>query len=161
MRLANALLTKKLEGKSSMPNETKKIVALVACCKTKLSGSHPAKDLYQSLLFKKSREYAEKNADYWLILSAKHGVLHPDEVIESYDVTLKEMSKKERVVWGNSIKSVLEPIKSKVKLLVLCGEIYCEWLDNSFNYDLPLEGLQIGRRLNALDKLNQMNQNEA
>ncbi len=41
---------------------------------------------YVSQLFKKASAYAELTCDSWYVLSAKHGPVHPDEVIEPYDV---------------------------------------------------------------------------
>jgi len=43
---------------------------------------------YVSQLFKKASAYAELTCDSWYVLSAKHGPVHPGEVIEPYDVRL-------------------------------------------------------------------------
>lgn len=67
-------------------------VALVACAAAKLDHPAPAKDLYVSSLFRKSRAYAERNADAWYILSAKHGLVSPAATIEPYDLTLNSMA---------------------------------------------------------------------
>ena len=50
------------------PQMTK--VALVPCAKGKVESSVAARDLYDSELFRKSRRWAEHNADSWFILSA-------------------------------------------------------------------------------------------
>ncbi len=42
----------------------------------------PAKDLYVSALFDKERAYAERTGIPWFILSAQHGLVAPDEVLE-------------------------------------------------------------------------------
>ncbi|WP_395858435.1 DUF6884 domain-containing protein [Arthrobacter sp. KBS0702] len=39
-------------------------------------------------MFKKASAYAELTCDRWYILSAKHGLLHPDEIIQPYDMRL-------------------------------------------------------------------------
>lgn len=63
-------------------------VGLVGCASQKLRRAAPARELYVSQLFKKASAYAEKTCDRWYILSAKHGLVHPDEVLEPYDVKL-------------------------------------------------------------------------
>lgn len=66
----------------------RRAVCLVACGKTKQNRAVPAKDMYTGDLFKKSRAWAEQNANEWAILSAKHGLLMPDTVIEPYEQRL-------------------------------------------------------------------------
>jgi hypothetical protein len=52
--------------------------------------AEPAKDLYRSALFRLSRAWAERYADAWAVLSAYHGVVEPDQVIEPYDATVAD-----------------------------------------------------------------------
>jgi hypothetical protein len=63
-------------------------VGLVGCAARKLQGPAPARELYVSQLFRKASAYAEATCDRWYILSAKHGLVHPDTVLEPYDVRL-------------------------------------------------------------------------
>jgi len=59
---------------------------LIQCTKTKRNEPAKAKDLYdKSDYFQKMRAYAEAADDEYRILSAKYGLLHPDEKVESYD----------------------------------------------------------------------------
>lgn len=71
-------------------------IALVGCGKSKIDlddgETVPAKDLYDSNYFSLKREYAEICCDKWRILSAKHGLLSPDDEIETYDASLKPSS---------------------------------------------------------------------
>jgi hypothetical protein len=48
----------------------------------------PAGDLYVSSLFMGRRRFVEASCDRWFILSALHGGVDPDEVIEPYDESL-------------------------------------------------------------------------
>ncbi|MGI8497740.1 MAG: DUF6884 domain-containing protein [Gemmatimonadaceae bacterium] len=75
-------------------------VALVSCVKTKGVSSAPAEDLYTSPLFRALRAYAKTHAGEWYVLSAKHGVLRPEQVIAPYEQTLNAMPKRKRVAWG-------------------------------------------------------------
>jgi len=129
-------------------------LVLVACCGPKLSGEHPAGEIYQSDLFLKSREWAEREGNEWAILSAKYGVLKPDEIISSYDVTLNEMPVEKRRLWQEMVKSQLSQYKSD-KIIFLAGNRYCEWVDESWNTERPMEGLGIGQQLAWLKEQNQ------
>ncbi|MFZ4453341.1 DUF6884 domain-containing protein [Salibacterium aidingense] len=69
-----------------------KNLCIIPCGKKKIwdvfPGSGPvyAKDAYQGVLHKKCREYARRNGYGWTILSAKHGFLHPNDIVpENYD----------------------------------------------------------------------------
>lgn len=49
------------------------------------AGKIPAKDAYTSQLFRAQRTYAEAFGTDWVILSARYGLTHPDQLIENYD----------------------------------------------------------------------------
>jgi hypothetical protein len=121
-------------------------IVLVACCGKKLPYAAPAKELYQSELFRKSRAYAEQNGDSWLILSALHGVVHPDATIAPYDVTLNEMSRQARADWSVKVAGQLEPHRSS-EMVVLAGKNYCGWVEHYERVTRPMEGLGIGQQL--------------
>ena len=53
-------------------------VYLVSCVSGKKRGRLPAQDLYESAWFKKARAYVEARGACWFILSAEHGLLHPE-----------------------------------------------------------------------------------
>jgi hypothetical protein len=74
-------------------------VALIACSKMKVEDQVAAEDLYSSPLFRMSRSYAERNAHRWFILSAKHGLLHPETITSPYDTTLNGMALAGRREW--------------------------------------------------------------
>lgn len=64
--------------------------AIIPCCAPKLDGSHPAADLYTSSTFRMQLRAALNitDRDHVLILSAKHGLLALDTIVESYDVKM-------------------------------------------------------------------------
>lgn len=78
-------------------------IGLVGCVKTKWIHPAPAQDLYISTLFKGRRKYVENSCDRWFVLSAKHGLVNPSEVIEPYDVALTEKSNTYRVDWSRQV----------------------------------------------------------
>jgi hypothetical protein len=83
-------------------------VGLVGCVKKKRDVPTPAADLYTSTLFLGRRNVVERTCDRWFILSAKHGVLDPAEIVEPYDMTLTTMSRDERRAWSARVLDQLE-----------------------------------------------------
>jgi len=116
-----------------------------------------------SPLFRKASAYAEATCDRWFILSAKHGLLAPDEVVEPYDVKLgrahRDPERDAPPIWewaarvqgqlGIALADAPEP-----HLVLLAGAQYgtvvmrgCPWPHSE-----PLEGLGIGERLSWLNR---------
>lgn len=137
---------------------TGKPVFLVACAKSKTSSACAAKDLYRSDWFRKARAYVEaQNAD-WYILSAEHGLMHPDTVVAPYDTTLKAMSREDRQAWSAKVYQrliayrLLPGLRSKV--VILAGETYREFIERWMTLDgrqtrgveVPLRGLALGQQ---------------
>jgi hypothetical protein len=87
-------------------------IGLVGCVKEKASGPRAAKDLYVSTLFAGRRGFVQRTCGEWWILSAEHGLVHPDEVIAPYDVTLKDAGRAERREWS---ARVLRAIDERVR----------------------------------------------
>ena len=77
----------------------RKRIGLVGCGKSKLSRPAPAKDLYIGPLFRLSRAWVERFCDEWGILSAKHGLVMPNQVVEPYDVSMASLDKDYRRQW--------------------------------------------------------------
>ena len=127
-----------------------KTTVLVACCGPKLDGIHPAQDLYQSDLFKKSRAYAEKVGDRWAILSALHGVVMPDQRIGNYDRTLTTIPAPERREWTTRVTEQIHDQFPGDRLIVLAGNNYCQWVNGELPAERPMEGLGIGQQLRWL-----------
>lgn len=74
-------------------------ICLVGCGRAKLDRPAPASELYTGPLFTDALGYAQDQLelgrfDAIRILSAKHGLLRLDQVIEPYDVWLGQVSKR-------------------------------------------------------------------
>ena len=96
-------------------------IILISCVKTKRCYAAKAKDLYGSKkhpLFKYRRKYAERVGCPWYVLSAKHGLLHPDEWIEPYECALKGKCRPVKCAWA---ERTLEQITAE--LPPLCGKV--------------------------------------
>ena len=84
-------------------------IVLIACASKKLSRRATAEDLYVSDLFQKSLAYARQMRPAEIfILSAKHGLVRPDDRIDPYDVTLNAMSVAEVKAWSDNVFGQLQ-----------------------------------------------------
>jgi hypothetical protein len=121
---------------------------LVGCCGAKLDHPAPAKDLYQSQLFKKGRAWAERHGDAWMILSALHGAVDPERIIAPYDWKMKQ-TKAYRRDWGLNVRYKLQK-QHPTKIICLAGNDYC-FVWPSYFPDIPIEfplfGMGVGKRL--------------
>jgi hypothetical protein len=65
----------------------------------------PARDLYISPLFRAARAYAERRygPERWFILSARHGLVRPDQLLAPYDLSLRQLTPTERAAWGDRV----------------------------------------------------------
>jgi hypothetical protein len=131
-------------------------VVLISCVSKKLEHRAKAKDIYISQLFTKSLDFAKKtNPKKIFILSAEHHLLDLNTEIEPYNKTLIDMKDSEIRRWANT---VLEQLKKECdilndKFVILAGEKYYRHLIPSLaHYELPMEGLQIGKRLSWLNE---------
>jgi cytoplasmic iron level regulating protein YaaA (DUF328/UPF0246 family) len=133
-------------------------IVLISCVSKKLHHKSKAQNLYVSPLFKKNLQYAKSlNADNIFILSAKYGLLRLNEEIEPYDKTLNKMRSNEIKEWA---KFVLNQLKKSTDLendefVFLAGNNYRKFLLSHIkHYNIPMQGLSIGKQLQWLTKRN-------
>jgi hypothetical protein len=134
-------------------------IALISCSKQKAATARSAKDLYTSSLFTKSRAFVETAKLPWFILSARHGLIAPDQIIEPYDETLNTMPIEGRRAWAHRVGAeIVGRLPRDSELLLFAGERYSEFLvpllkRSSYLVVQPLKGLPLGRRLARLDEM--------
>ena len=134
-----------------------KRAVLVACVGKKKKRAAPARDLYQSTWFKKARRYAELDGNEWYILSAKHGLLHPSEIVEPYDLTLRDYTFRRRTIWAaGGVCRLFDEIPLHWEIVVLAGRDYREpliwFLSNIWPVTVPMMGMGIGKQLAWLNQ---------
>lgn len=79
-----------------------KKLAIMNCKSLKRDSPTPARDMYdKSAQFRAQRDLFEQVYDGWAVLSAKHGVVLPDEIIEPYDLSM--YSKAQRLKAGRGL----------------------------------------------------------
>lgn len=127
-------------------------VALVACVSMKRDTPAPARDLYVSPWFKKARAIAETH-DAWFILSAAHGVTHPDTTLAPYDTSLTTASAGYRRAWAARVNHELNAILRRGDhVTLLAGARYRADLEQRLRrrgvrVTVPMRGLGIGQQL--------------
>lgn len=131
-------------------------IGLVGCGKKKLDRAAPARELYTGPLFRAALRYAEAMCDRVFVLSAKHGLLDIDTVVEPYDLRLPGLSKEDRRAWSSFVagqlvgEALCDP--DPIEVVALAGRDYCAALSLPDGWTLtePLFGLQVGERLRWL-----------
>lgn len=140
-------------------------VALVACGKAKVDHPAPARAFYTGSLFRSTRDLVDTTYDAWWILSARHYLVHPDDILQPYEASLTNAPDEFIDTWTNHVDSALRcgrPGYGKwtqhgglLTVDIYAGRNYADplvkkWERLSWEINLPLEGLQIGERLAAL-----------
>lgn len=132
-------------------------IALISCTSKKEYHSCPAVELYsKSPTFRLAYNFANIVADEIYILSAKHGLVSKDTIIEPYNDTLIGKPKEHKKAWSNKVLSQLKSIVSieQDKFIILAGKDYHEYLTQDIkHYWLPLEGKRQGERQPELKRL--------
>lgn len=134
-------------------------IGLISCTKSKMAGKCRASDMYsKSALFRAGWQYLKKYCDKIYIMSAKYGLLEPEEIIESYNETLNTKSVRERKIWSYKIiKSLEEKVDLKNdNFIILGGHNYTQYIRLKIkNYKIPLENIRgIGNQISILNQLN-------
>lgn len=133
---------------------TPRTICIVSCTAHKRDVRMRAEYLYSSDLFYKSRRYAQANYDAWLILSAKHGLIKPCEILAPYERKLTTLSLSERGVLAEQVSLQAATLfgASSVQISSICGDEYDDLLDEAgirFSRK-PEFALPIGKKLQAL-----------
>lgn len=128
-------------------------IALISCVSKKLELADgelvEARKLYQSPLFRNAYIYAQKlGVDATYILSAKYGLLSPNDKIGWYNETLRDKSSKECKDWAKEI--ITELRRRGIDLnedtfYLLAGKKYYQYLlgeGKIQKYVLPYAGLK-------------------
>lgn len=134
-------------------------VTLVACAKKKALEPAPAKDLYTSHLFRLARAFAERHGERWFVLSARHGLLAPTQVIAPYNMTLKSYLKRERAQWAQEkvLPTLTAAAPTGSRIIILAGRTYYEGIEPEllrlgYAVEVPMRGLDIFKMIQFLKK---------
>ena len=123
------------------------MIIIISCGKRKLEGRAKAKDIYIGSLYHQKLEYVRTlypNHEFYII-SAKHGLIHQDVVISSYDRVLPSSSE-DYQDWLDLVTKQLKGFDSKEEVLFLGGARYYVPVDEYFTGKkyAPLLGKSLG-----------------
>ena len=128
-------------------------LVLVSCVKSKRLAPAPARELYTSPLFTMARAIVEHQGAEWRILSALHGLVDPNQVIEPYEHTLKGKSVSARRSWAEGLLPQLLPLAKEFgRVVFFAGEDYRAFLQeplrrSGVSVEVPMQGLSLGQQL--------------
>ncbi|WP_077325689.1 DUF6884 domain-containing protein [Virgibacillus siamensis] len=117
-----------------------KQLSIIPCGRKKIwdrnenAGAVPAKEAYIGTLHHLCRNYAETFTDGWVVLSAKHGFLFPEDIVPGqYNVTFNQKS--DEIITYDKLRSqVLEKGLDQFDMLVvLTGKKYKPVINGAFN----------------------------
>jgi hypothetical protein len=104
-----------------------RVLIITECSKQKLgynsSVKKMAKDMYRGRLFKAVRKFCERMEFDYVIISAKHGLIFPEQIIEGYEKEIQTNKDVENIrsVVEDKLKLILEKYD---KIIVVAGEKY-------------------------------------
>jgi len=131
---------------------------LVSCVAEKTTEPSNARELYISPWFVAARSAVEATGEPWYILSAKHGLLHPDTVTAPYDSCLDWMPVEERRDWGERVSQKLRAVPGTFeRVVVLTTPRYREFLMETLHelaseVATPLDGMSEEKQIALLLK---------
>jgi hypothetical protein len=128
-----------------------KTCIVIPCCGKKLKIASKAKDMYLSILFKKSKSLAENCGCDWFILSAGYGLVHPEQIIQPYNKVfrLSRKMKKQAELPEVLTKEQALQIKKNANLILKMYDRRIYLLNSHYRKDLlpgeaPLSGMGLG-----------------
>lgn len=135
-------------------------IALVGCSKLKREGSHKARNLYKSPLFRKSLAYAEMLTVDVYILSSRYDLLELDRWIPDYNDHLGDKPTDVRLAWAERIvDALIAKHGPSLKLTLLAGALYTKPIKQTLRLSgcrwkiiEPMQGLSVGERLRWLNE---------
>lgn len=133
------------------------IFYLVSCVGKKRRGPARAKDLYASEWFRRARRLIEQTGRPWFILSAKFGLVAPNQAITRYNRTLNTMRVAERRAWAGNVKAqISRRIHNFDRVVVFAGKRYREFLMDYLRgrwvVEVPMRHRGIGKQLHWLGR---------
>lgn len=132
-------------------------IVLVACVARKLDRASPAKELYCSQWFRTACKYASSTGWEVYFLSARHGLVHPDRVLQPYECNPKKRTRSQTKKWQTMVVNQLKELAPEgAQFTIIGGKAYYKGVKEqlekvgSYTVSTPLNGLGIGWQLNWL-----------
>lgn len=140
-------------------------IGLVSCGKEKARVPCEARNFYCSEMFTRSVALVERTCDEWHILSAKYGVVNPNEIISPYELVVKkgrnvnrngheeiELTAEDRALWYKEVNLHLRTQFPGAEFYALVTSAHIPALDG-LRYEWPLAGVTIFERIKTVNEL--------
>ncbi|WP_430786331.1 DUF6884 domain-containing protein [Virgibacillus flavescens] len=121
-------------------------LSIIPCGKKKVWDKFPAHgpastmDTYIGTFHTLCRRYAMEFSNQWVVLSAKHGFLLPEDIVEeNYDVTFNQKSN-EIITFDQLWSQVVEKgLNQFDELVILTGKKYKKVIDGNFEKKITMK----------------------
>ncbi len=131
------------------------MIGLVSCSARKLTHAAPAHELYCSPLFRLSLAYAERTCSKVYVLSALHGLVEIDAMLDPYE---QRLSGPDAAEWGQRVIARIEARHEPGAVAILAGAVYADAViaaarpGSRWAFVRPLGNMSIGARLQWLSR---------
>jgi hypothetical protein len=131
-------------------------LVIIGCVKTKLQTTEPvpAHQLYTSPLFRKRLAYVRATGQPWAILSAAYGLIEPDKLIQTYNLTIADLAARQReqlrgrVIGQLHARGLFGGAAGAESIELHAGGRYFDLINGlGFRILTPTAGLGIGQQL--------------
>lgn len=134
-------------------------ICLVSDSKSQRHMKSLAENLFSSALFQKSKAYATTKCTRWYILSARYGLIEPNQLIEPYGMMFDDLPGEQKFKWGQQVlASILQQrIVTYDVIVLLAGASYQAYLlpvlqARRYTVETPLKGLSAVDQLAWLER---------
>lgn len=127
----------------------------ISCGKKKQESMCRAIDMYIGNYFKAEANAAEALGGKIWILSAKYGLLSPNDVIAPYNLRLSWLSATQRKIWANNVVEQMKQagIDFNEQAVFLCGNDYSKLLVDKFANKKTLTARSMSDRIAKLKQI--------
>lgn len=134
-------------------------IGLVAASRARRGGILRARDQFGvSPLFRRARDYCEREGMEWYILSATHALLPPLQVVGDGEIFVQTLTVEERLRWAMDVVMRLDALVARSSqpaiFLLLAGQRYADLLTRAaprLPLATPLAGLDTAARVRWFD----------
>jgi hypothetical protein len=114
-----------------MENVKPRTVGLLSCTRRKKAHMCEAGELYsESDNFRWYHDYARRNYDLYFIISARHGLVTADQILNPYDRNLADFTDEEKRAWARFIAANLrlEGVSTEDQIMLHADPLYTEYI---------------------------------
>jgi hypothetical protein len=134
---------------------TSKKIGLVAPPKRRRGGIYRAREQFDlSPLFRRARDFCDREYGEWHIITVQHGLIAPHQVIGGDDPALHKLSAAERWLWADGIarqlQARLERSAESHTFVLYASQRYAMLLSRAApfaTFELPLAGMSLGQQI--------------